>query len=978
MAKKGKEPDTDKKEGFPDSDNLREMPYTYDEGEEEFLRSQGALKGDSGSAGSAVSPVIAEAVVRESGGPDSFEGIIPDFSDPAVLAASREGFEDSASAESSSAGGASKPSEGGFNAEKAAAKRVKARPKAVNREKGEVPEGIPYIKITTGKGRRGRIGPDSAAPLVAWKVEVIDPKKKEPLKVWKNPEASFLTLRGHPMSNYMHLMHEVIPELETKGYVAKDGKLAPRIVTEYDSTSAGEERANVMEDKALQEFGGVMQELAGTGIDKLLTQMDYAASGSEQPTRLAPWQALRQILLQGGFNFGDMVGLKEDVDVEVPEEHKEEYNNLLRKKAVGYLVNTFKNLGLKLRGDQARKLIESSSVLAGVAPGLYSKIAKRRAAEDYWGGLFNDAINLTGNFNPLFNHMLLDSKDSDLPGMIAFMNGERSDQIDWDKFYNTVGPVGRFIKVHPTQDLPFLWKDSPEVKKLLEGRTKDGKVDLAGLDSDLLNLNNELFDYAKYIAAPGEKKREGGDNYITLTDSSGKETHIPTWDMYKKYEQAMVPSLGENWAKFIRGTGGYGFKGSVSSQRLNPESDIADDQYNPVLKNVYARAIEEAPWLANILRSYYLNYGEEPFTPDLVQLKGLINQIGSQAATSLDFLSGKHEPGEFDNLTALSPANFDSIADYVFRSIFHPDPYAKVGGVPYVDVLNNITDGGYYIAPYDNSGKGKGKGKRDATWITDAFKNLLFGSKRIQDPKTGEERSLLIDSEATVDPETGKVSYFYTDPETGEIKNVSSQFLAKSKPFRQAVARAIMRRALSDPEAVKRMYDPTGWKFTFSPLDVKALKSRQQKAREAEELSIENLIPYGIGPGAYDKLIDNAENESRLLGIFTLADLLGKTGTLGYKPGVGLVDDLSAFLKPYKKLTKDTEPHIKDSEGVTDSDKRIKRPVRKGKKGAVNVGRLAGAVCSYPASVVSDAGAKEPSDWERWEARRKALVGGDY
>ena len=795
---------------------------------------------------------------------------------------------------------------------------------------------LPYIRVTTdGKGR-AQLGENASSPVAKWRVEVIDSKTKEPLPFGDNGE-TFVDLEGHPLLNYARFEHGLKPKIKANvGEVQKDAR---GIV---DRTSEMEEKFETDNEKASDNFDNVLNEMKGTDAYKYLTETKFVSEGEkgEIVTSVAPYVMVKLILQKViGYTGGE--GSNRDA-------------------AARALMETIGVPSYEL----ADRLIGAAYNMTDILPETADKLARKRESGAYWDDQFTQGLNLGGNFQSMYNYMLMDNNDRNRPMMTAFRNGQRVDTIDWDKFYDTAGPVGKRVRVHPSLDLPFLYADSDEAKAMLDAaRGEDGKIDFEKLEGALAEANAELFGKDRYLEltddqdifdddklaralrrrfgegfAKGDRELLGEDAFKVLNSARNKEsgkidipkvidalkldenkearnklatmllkkrTLIPDWELIKKYG-TLQQSLGENWAKFMRNIGGQGyFNGFVGGRSLHPGSSLADMQYNPVLRNLYARAVDEAPDIAKVLHTYYLNYGEDPFAPSAEQLLAFAQQPEEMAGKSLDWIYANKGGGKLDRATGLSNSNLDTITRELSRIIWFPN-------------------------------------QRDYDELNEAFPGVYVPTGRID--KWGDaifDKSEALASKITPIRDAWKATkgkgHWYQSPE-----------------WQKLVLRAYFEELMEDPDIPRRLLDPSGFRKTYAVGNVKQLEGRQ-RAREAQLLE---AIQRGWDVSdddweaskKYDIPIEEARAFQYRLANRMLDMMLNGSKNIRYVDGKGLVR-------------------------ILPSDRRVKKPVRRGRK----LGRRFASLLTNPleGGQVSDKRTKEPIDWETWEARRKMLIGED-
>ena len=805
---------------------------------------------------------------------------------------------------------------------------AEAKPAEDGAASGE--KALPFIRVTTdGKGR-AQLGENASSPVAKWRVEVIDPRTGEPLPFGDNGE-TFVDLEGHPLLNYARFEHDLKPKIR-----ANVGEVQKEVRGIVDRTSEMEEKFETAEEEAAFSFDSVLNEMKGTDAYKYLTETKHVTEGEkgEIVTSVAPWVMVKLILQKViGYTGGE--GSNRDA-------------------AARALMET---IGVPSY-EQADRLIGAAYKMTDFLPGMADKLARKRESGAYWDDQFTQGLNLGGNFQSMYNYMLMDNNDRNRPMMTAFRNGQRVDIIDWDKFYDTEGPVGKRVRVHPSLDLPFLYADSEEAKALLDAaKGKDGKIDFKKLEDDLASKNAELFGEGRYLEltddqdifddnklaralrkrfgegfAKGDKELLGEDAFKVLNSARDKEsgkidipsvmdalkldenkearnklatmllkkrTLIPDWELIKKYG-TLQQSLGENWAKFMRNIGGQGyFNGFIGGRSLHPGSLLSGAQYNPVLRNLYARALEEAPDIAKVLYTYYLNYGEDPFVPSAEQLLAFARQPEEMAGKSLDWIYANKGGGKLDRATGLSKNNLDTIANSLSQAIWFPKQRDY-------DELSKAFPGTY-------TSIGGGKFRK-----SDALENKIAPIRDAWKKESGR----------------------------GDW--------SRSPEWQKLVLRAYFEELMEDPDIPRRLLDPSGFGKTYAVGNMKQLEGRQ-RAREAQLLE---AILRGEDVSdddwkaiwKYDIPIEEARAFLYRMAKRILDMELNGDKNLRYIDGKGLVR-------------------------ILPSDRRVKKPVRRGKK----LGRRLAPLLANPleGGQVSDKRAKEPIDWETWEARRKMLIGED-
>lgn len=787
---------------------------------------------------------------------------------------------------------------------------VSAEPVKAGEAEAEEPaeSGNPYVRVTTRSMDRAQLGEKASAPVAKWKVEVIDPASGEPIPFTDDGKSEKI-IEGPPLYNYMYLTKMLVPRIAEK--LAEEGMTldTSKIRGVVDRTAEMEDKLAIAQDAALDNFWGELNKLKGTDAYRYLTETKIAVSGvgnGEAMSPVSPWNMLREMKRHS-----------------VPLER------------------------IGIPSGQAERLKKLADVVASSIPDQADKIRGRRQSDEYWSDQFEQGLNLGGNLQSMYNYMLMDKDDPNRPLVPAWKNGQPVYAIEWSTFFDTPGPSIVRKRVHPSLDMPFLYAGSEESQNLLkelglddealEKGRKEGKLDSKELAKRLDSLYTSLDNAYTEIFNPS--------SYVTLSNSEG-ETLIPAWDLIQKYQSTIAKSLGENWARFIRGSGSYGYKGGIGSQRLGPGSDVAASQYNPVLRDLFARAHDAAPWLVPILQNYYLTYGEEPFIPDESQIAGFLQQLGDKSGEAFEYLTDPANAGGIEGKTGFSKTSLGRVAsDLLNKALLRPKEAADI----------------IYGAP--------GGGEDDSGFKWESFVNLLNrlspGSVvPSSDRKTGLELS-------------GAVMEKLLGGKT------ASQVL-ESPEWRRLVIRAMMEEVFENPDIQARLADPTGFHMTHQAYDANSLGRRQHKNEQnlkakgnkaIDEFNRQmSLVELGIHPRdlitdpdaffrqaeenrkLYDLAIDRARRGQSRLAARIFDMLMNGDKNVKYKNGFGLYRDI--FNPP--------------------SDKRIKRPAkrRKGVRPSF-VERLASLSEASGTARVSDARAKEPSDWESWEARRRALVGED-
>ena len=766
-------------------------------------------------------------------------------------------------------------------AAKPVAKRVKVSVKK-RPKKGDVSgDGNPYIRVTTdGKGR-AQLGEKASAPSAKWKVEVIDPKTGEPIPFTEDGKSEDY-IEGPPLYNYMYLTKMLVPEIASRlaeqGLTLDTGNIRGVV----DRTSVMEDKKALAEDKAFDRFLSALESLRGTKAYRYLTETKLLvpAPGGDVEAKVSPQNMVRQM----------------------------EKHNI-----------SLESLGAtKAQADELRAASNEMTVGLGA---LEDRISGRRQSDKYWSDQFEQGLNLGGNLQSMYNYMLMDPSDPTRPSVNAWKNGQPLWEIGWNSFFDDTGPVPVRKKVHPGLDMPFLYADSEESKSLLgelglgDDTSKLTRKEPAAKLNSLKDRVGEAYDdFFKKDADLGEDE---GKKYVVLQNSDG-QTLIPAWDLIQKYESTIAKSLGENWARFIRGTGGYKWGGSAGSQRLRQGGDIEAAQYNPVLRDLLGRAEVEAPWLVPILQSYYLNYGEEP-------------------EEAFSFLTDSANIGSVEGKTGLTRKSLNSLADSLMELFRNPEGAIGIGDESLIEAFNRVSPRSV-LAPGDEE-------------------------RVARDAEKGRKSS-------------GKweVSKGVLDKLLGDL---SFRKMSKSPEWRKLVLRVMMEEAFENPEMQARVADPTGFHLTHHIADTEALGRRAHEAEKALNAERDRrwdmqdaLISLGILPEnlvdtksyddriaekrrLYDEAMDRARRKQSRLALRILDMLMNGDSNMKYRNGYGLFRDIFN----------------------TDSDSRMKKRVRRGK--AVRPSFVESLASQSMAGSVSDAREKEPCSWESWEARRKKLIGED-
>ena len=781
-----------------------------------------------------------------------------------------------------------------------AIKPVKAKPpvSAEAAERGDASEdGNPYVRVTTdGKGR-AQLGENASAPSAKWKVEVIDPTTGDPIPFTEDGRSEDY-IEGPPLYCYMYLTKMLIPEIAEM--LAEQGlTLDTNIRGVVDRTSAMEDRKALAEDKAFDRLLSAINSLKGTKAYRYLTEMKlmFQGPGGRVLANVAPQHMVKQM-----------------------ESHNISLESLGATKA------------------QADELRAASAGATGSLDAIEDRISGRRQSDKYWSDQFEQGLNLGGNFQSMYNYMLMDPNDPTRPSVNAWKNGQPLWEIGWNSFFDNTGPVPVRKKVHPGLDMPFLSADSNESKQLLERLALDG--DLSGdrrgnLAKRLERLKKDIeFDYGRFFRKDADLGEGEDKSYVVLQNSDG-QTLIPAWDLISKYESTIAKSLGENWARFIRGTGGYKWGGSAGSQRLRQGGDIATAQYNPVLRDLLGRAEAEAPWLARILQSYYLNYGEEPFVPSEEQIAGFMRQLSEKPEEAFAFLTDDANIGRTEGITGFTRRSLGDVSNSLMNILLRPEEAAGIGNESLIEAFNRVSPRSV-LAPSDEE------------------RVAMFAKKgRKGNGKWGPSQNLM-------------------DMLLGSM-NVTEKL--KSPEWKKLVLRAMMEEAFENPSMSARAADPTGFHLTHHIADDKALGRRlheSEKALEAERDMRNLMVSLGYlsenladtdayndkiaeERRLYDVATDRARRKQSRLALRILDMLMNGDSNLKYRQGFGLVRDIFT-------------PNPK-------SDSRIKKRVKRRK--AVRPSFAESLASFSMAGSVSDAREKEPCSWESWEARRKELIGED-
>lgn len=268
--------------------------------------------------------------------------------------------------------------------------------------------------------------------------------------------------------------------------------------------------------------------------------------------------------------------------------------------------------------------------------------------------------------------------------------------------------------------------DAPVIRVTADGQ---GMAQLGpNARAPLARKNSKIFISSKL------KPADWKPNYLDLKRERGQSTFVPSIKLIEKYKDVISPSLAKNWARFIRGTGGFNFSGNVSRRRLNPGSDVAMSQYNPVLMDLYAMAANDPKhsWLADLMHSYYINYNETPFEPSEEQLEELERQLSGRVDEVYDALqagSGKRE--SFTGLSRTSLKNIRELLKGLILRVYDKDYGAALSRLFEKDNALELSEdtGVYRLVPAVRSMFYRGKnGDAPGKYATDlpAFDKLIL------------------------------------------------------------------------------------------------------------------------------------------------------------------------------------------------------------------------------------------------------------